>query len=732
MANWKSKRSRYHMPCSSNRLDSETRKYIPLFGVWLLDIALALNWYKPRSPRHLPEVFDDTDFCAMTDMAPLNDDTSLFSDLEQNEESKPITALYCRKLLLTQRVQLKSIKLSLSLPLFKNIKLLSGLLDLTEADKAVLMFAAGLNLFPGFENAVTQQNEKISTPSFCRLMAKISGIKEDEFHLSFAQDSPLVTSGLIKVDRRVCDLELKVTIMPGFGDVIQARHKNVDDLMTRFMKRAASPSLTLDNFPHLKKDGDLLKSYLSNALTEKTTGVNVLFHGKPGVGKNEFVQALASELNVDLYEVSYADQNGDPIKGEERLRAYALCQKLLARSKNTMLLFDEIEDVFGCGSSMLSLLLGTSDDDHEESNRNGKAWVNRTLESNPVPSIWISNRIRQIDKAYLRRFDLSVCFPTPPHGVRVSIARHHLGCFNPTQSWIERIAANEAISPAQFERAAKVARIASAGGQANPLELVEQSLDRSITLLGQSRTPSRNLLRTGYSLEWLNTDLPIHLLVEGLKKRPRGTFCFYGAAGTGKSELARHISDQIGKPLILKRASDIISKWVGESEKNIATMFAEARQQDAVLVLDEADSFLSDRRDAEHSWEVTQVNELLTQMEAFAGIFICTTNLMCKLDQASLRRFAFKVRFDPLKPDQRIAMFRQELVRLGGDVNNGLDLEPQLHTLEQLTPGYFAVAARQFELWDEPATPSSLFDALKKECEAKGPTQRIIGFKTIE
>ena len=81
-------------------------------------------------------------------------------------------------------------------------------------------------------------------------------------------------------------------------------------------------------------------------------------------------------------------------------------------------------------------------------------------------------------------------------------------------------------------------------------------------------------------------------------------------------------------------------------------MFAAARQQNAVLVLDEADSFLSDRRGARQSWEVTQVNELLTQMEAFDGIFICTTNLMEKLDPASLRRFAFKVRFDPMTPDQ--------------------------------------------------------------------------------
>ena len=155
-------------------------------------------------------------------------------------------------------------------------------------------------------------------------------------------------------------------------------------------------------------------------------------------------------------------------------------------------------------------------------------------------------------------------------------------------------------------------------------------------------------------------------------------------------------------------------------------MFNEARQQDAVLVLDEADSFLADRRDAQQSWEVTQVNELLTQMEAFDGIFVCTTNLMAKLDPASLRRFAFKVRFDPLTSDQRWAMFREELTRLGGEGEAGA-VEAQVRALSGLTPGDFAVAARQFELCGTHASAESLLESLGKECTAKGAATGKIG-----
>jgi SpoVK/Ycf46/Vps4 family AAA+-type ATPase len=717
-------RNHHHSHSTSTKLDSETHKYIALFGTWLLDMALLLDWYHPPSPKRWPDIFTDSDFCALTGLSPVDD----CDDEDDEEVPKWITAAHCRKLLLKQLEELKKEKLPPDLPLFKNIDLLAELLDLTESDQAVLTFAAGLNIFPEFSKAISPRAEKTSTPSFCRLLARLTGIKEQELLRSFSQESPLITSGLVQVNRQNCDLEDKISLLTGLEDVMLATHRKVDDLIGRFMRRAAPPSLSLDNFPHLHKDREILLSYLGNAVIGKTTGVNVLLHGKPGVGKNEFVQALAKELNVDLYEVSYADEDGDPIKGKARLQAYALCQRLLVRNQNAMLLFDEVEDVFGSGNSLFSMLFGGGDDDQRDSIRNGKAWINRTLENNPVPAIWISNSIGQIDKAYLRRFDYSVSFPTPPHNVRVTIARHHLDCFEPPQALIDRLAANESISPAQFERAAKVARIGSTDEKLNALELVEQSLDRSITLLGQRRTPNRNVLRTGYSLEWLNTDVPVTALVEGLKRRPRGAFCFYGAAGTGKSELARYMADQAGKPFVIKRASDIISKWVGETEENIAAMFDQARQEGAVLILDEADSFLSDRRDAQRSWEVTQVNEILTQMEAFEGIFICTTNLMSKLDQASLRRFTFKVRFDPLKPDQCFAMFRQELARLGNGVADTLEWEPVVRRLEQLTPGDFAVAARQFELWDEPATSARLYEILKKECEAKGSAPRKIGY----
>jgi SpoVK/Ycf46/Vps4 family AAA+-type ATPase len=697
--------------------------YNPLLGAWLIEMALMFNWEKPLATNRWSEIFECHQFCSLTGLP-------FFPDVDDDEDEffkkRPTSAL-CTNLLKNQLEELQGKKIPSQLPLFNNINMLSKMLGLSDANQALLIFTAAMEIFSEFKGAIANRSIKTSDHLLCQVLARITDIPEKDFLDSISAESLLITTGLVQIEHSLMDFEDKLNLIDGLAGVLLSPHANADEMTGRFLKRAAAPTLTLTHFPHLAKDTETLLSYLRNAVENKEIGVNILFHGKPGVGKTEYVQSLAAELGMDLYEIAFADEGGDPIKGEGRLRAYNLCQQLLSGSGNTLLMFDEIEDVFPTDFGFFSMLFGGNGKKSNDRTA-GKAWINRTMERNPVPAIWVCNRIGHIDPAYRRRFDYSTQFPIPPQSVRRFIAEHHLGCFQPQDAWIERIAANEETTPGQLDRAAKVARIASNGDTSQAIALVEQALDHSAALLGQKRLPARNTIRTAYRLEYLNTDADISEIIAGLKRRSRGTFCFHGVAGSGKSELARHIADEIDKPFMLRRASDILDAYLGESEKNIAAMFAAARQQDAVLVLDEADSFLSDRRGAHHSWEVTQVNELLTQMEAFDGIFICTTNLMEKLDLASLRRFAFKVRFDPMTPDQSWAMFRQELVRFGGDSVNAALWEQPVRNLTCLTPGDFAVAARQFELWGTPATPERFFDLLCKECQVKDALQKKIGF----
>ena len=76
----------------------------------------------------------------------------------------------------------------------------------------------------------------------------------------------------------------------------------------------------------------------------------------------------------------------------------------------------------------------------------------------------------------------------------------------------------------------------------------------------------------------------------------------------------------LDRPLIVKRASDLLSKWVGETEAQIAAAFAEARRREGVLLFDEVDSLLFDRATARTSWEVGQVNELLTWLDRYRSL----------------------------------------------------------------------------------------------------------------
>ncbi len=120
-------------------------------------------------------------------------------------------------------------------------------------------------------------------------------------------------------------------------------------------------------------------------------------------------------------------------------------------------------------------------------------------------------------------------------------------------------------------------------------------------------------------------------------------------------------------------------------------------------------------RGAAHSWEVTQVNELLVQMENFDGLFICSTNLMDDLDQASLRRFAIKVQFDYLKPDQAWKMLQKESIGKA----TGRDMMA-ITAMRNLAPGDFAAVKKRLTILGQDATADTLIAGLKEECAIKG------------
>jgi len=213
-------------------------------------------------------------------------------------------------------------------------------------------------------------------------------------------------------------------------------------------------------------------------------------------------------------------------------------------------------------------------------------------------------------------------------------------------------------------------------------------------------------------------------LLENTQRNPAISLCLYGVPGTGKTSFAEHIAGRLDKPLIYRRASDLQSKWLGGTEKNLRAMFAEAQSENAVLLLDEADSFLFDRTRAEHSWERSQVNELLQGMERFEGIFIAATNLIDTLDKAALRRFAYKLEFLPLTREQRHRMMRSLTSQ-----NVDEFAMAKLDRMDGLTAGDFAVIARQQRLSNGPISTAKMLEQLEAELSLREPRRgRGIGF----
>ena len=166
----------------------------------------------------------------------------------------------------------------------------------------------------------------------------------------------------------------------------------------------------------------------------------------------------------------------------------------------------------------------------------------------------------------------------------------------------------------------------------------------------------------------------------------------YGESGCGKSYFGQYLAQELGMPVIKKRASDLIDKFVGQTERNIKEAFKEAKQKKAVLLFDEADSFLFDRKYAQRDFECTSTNELLTQMEDYPYPFIMTTNLKEKIDKASLRRFLFKIKYDYMTENNIVSGVKTYFGK-----EFGLTKE-QLKELKYITAGDFKIAKRKMDV----------------------------------
>lgn len=674
-----------------------------IIQLWLLRILVPLNGYREFLRSH----------------GFSHDTLAIIFGLEQwidNFDSKTVLS---ELKLIHQKAEEQWANASVSAPLSNNIKQLSDLVGLSTVDCRILEFSILLHNESLLDNVGDFLGSLSSTRMF-HALSVILNLPEQEIRKSLSSQNTLARSGLLSIDRNNSyQLRNKLGLLSyGFADQITSAETDPINLLRGTVVTAGPRQLDLSDYSHINSSLEILLPYLRHVTATQQHGANILLYGAPGTGKSQLTCVLADELGYELFEVASEDDGGDPIDGEQRLRVFRATQSFFAH-RQVLIAFDEAEDVFDDGKSYFG---------HKSTAQLRKAWINRVLEGNPIPTLWLSNSVHGIDPAFIRRFNMVIELPVPPKKQREQILQHNCGDLIDVAR-IARIAEAESLAPAVVASASAVVRsIHDELGQEKGAAAFERLINN--TLKAQGHRPliqhEANRLPEIYDPAFIHADADLIYISAGLIRVRTGRLCLYGPPGTGKTAYGRWLAEQLAIPLLVKRASDLMSMWVGESEKNIAQAFQQAEQEGALLLIDEIDSFLQDRQNAHQGWEISLVNEMLTQMESFSGVFVASTNLMGNLDQSALRRFDLKVKFDFLRPEQAWELLCRHCKQLDLSVPQP-DLQSQIKRLHHLTPGDFAAVIRQHH-FRPIESPAALISALEAECAVKEEKSTSVGF----
>ena len=501
-----------------------------------------------------------------------------------------------------------------------------------------------------------------------------------------------------------------------------------EPLAKNYYSKDTEETLPWSDFADLaKRHGTILK----RMLTAGDKPVNILLYGAPGTGKTSFARTLAKEIGRTTYSIAqntseYSSHTSS--SPDYRFGALQICDGQI-KPEESVIIVDEADDMLrgkgGLGGFFM-LFGGGS-----ESNVGDKGLLNTVLDTIKTSTIWITNTPAEaLDESSRRRFDYSICFEP-------------LNCEQRKRIWknnVARLKMGRLISGRQMEEFSAKYPV-SAGGISQTLEniermrphksevpeLVEQLMKPHCELLGVKLSDDRLLPSKDYSLEGLNIqgDVQLERIVEAIRAfqrqnggtdpdRPRMNLLLSGAPGTGKTEFVKYLGSVLNTKVNVKMGSDLLSMWVGGTEKNIANAFRQAEAEHAILFLDELDGLVQSRTNAHNSWEVTQVNELLHQMENFNGVMVGATNFIQNLDQAVMRRFTFKLQFNFLDDDGKRLFFERMFKSTLTE-----DERQRLNAIPNLAPGDFRTVRQSLFYYGGDITNAQRLDALEHEAAAK-------------
>ena len=227
-----------------------------------------------------------------------------------------------------------------------------------------------------------------------------------------------------------------------------------------------------------------------------------------------------------------------------------------------------------------------------------------------------------------------------------------------------------------------------------------------------------------YDFSYINADYDIVALTDAILKdsSPSAKILLDGVSGAGKTEYVKRLALALGKPIVEIKQSEIGSCKAHVAAKTIGNKFAEAKKTGAIVLIDEADSFLYDKSKlANVGWMLEEVNEMMTSIENYDGILFATTNVQHSLEPAVFRRFDLKISFSPLTSEQFVKVFKSVCTNLNLTVSH--ELEKEISNVSRCTLGIFNAVTRSARFVPI-ASAESLYEKLKNEMNLLHGNQR--------
>lgn len=568
---------------------------------------------------------------------------------------------------------------------------LGELLCLDEMDQAIISLFARDSLFEEWQELldVLSGNRLTRTPF---VIAPLVGATPNMVDCRLQPSAPILRGGL--VDR---DSDGAFSAGDFLLRIARSGARSKAQLVRTLMPRSSRSSLRWADFDHLGFPREIAEKLVLGG-----EAVSILLYGPPGTGKTEFAGLLASRVGASALFAGETDDGGREPHRRERLAHLMTLRAITRGDRKHVIVMDEADDV---------LLLGS-----EERGHRSKLWLNNLVEGGERPTIWIINEPFLLGESLVRRMDLAIEFPKPSQAVRERIVRRHLRKerLRLSDDTVARLASLPA-APAILASAVRGAKRA-AGSDREVLAIGEELVS---AVSGRRPSPFRASNVYDPALSVADTDLAALGFQLSRNDSSGWSLLLSGPSGTGKSAYARHLAKDMGMDLVEKRGSDLLSPFVGDTERLLAAAFHEAARSGAMLLIDEADDFLANRAEARVSWERSMVNELLRQMEGLRyHPFVATTNYAALLDPASQRRFTMRVAFQTLDVRRAKKLFERYF---SAEYPVG-----QAPLLDQ-TPGDFAVVASRAKLLAV-EDPAVLAKWLREEAEARDTVGRQIGF----